>query len=415
MKKHLIPIFVVLFVCALAFYATGCKQSTEDVQAAIQEAVESAVAEVETATVAAETTAAPETTKEITWKESTTMPGLQIPTEVPKKKVAIVPLFFGHDAHKGMQMKIEQLFDEVGWEYETFNPDTKLDVQIQICEDILGRGDFDIVLLNPCDSGGIIGSIEKFNAADIPVFLWDRVAYGGKVVWGTTSDSYQAGSLLAQKIVDLIAAKYGDPKGEVCAILNNPEVDTHALRIDGMWDVFDRYPEIEVFTALVPAYDPASSVKIMQDLVNKHPEAVALYSQCSFYATGYIQALDEINRLFPVGDEKHLIYGSIDGDPYAHQQIRDGVQDVEVTHAISEWGGVTAWAAVLYAAGAELPAPGYVISVPGQFWDGSKVVMQKCGPIATLAVTAITTVNVDDPQFWGNQGELINDYWETRE
>jgi ABC-type sugar transport system substrate-binding protein len=416
MKKYLVWILAVIFASSLAFYSVGCTpEQQEDVQAAIQEAVESAVAEVEVTAAPAETTAAVEEAKEITWKDSEAMPGLQIPTEVPKMKVACVPLFFGHDAHKGMHMKIEQLFDEVGWEYETFNPDTKIDVQLQICEDILSKGDFDIVLLNPCDSGGIIGAIEKFNDAGIPVFLWDRVAYGGKVVWGTTSDSYQAGALLAQSIVDKIAEKYGDPKGEVCAILNNPEVDTHALRIDGMWDVFDRYPEIEVFTGLVPAYDPAASVKVMQDLVVKHPDAVALYSQCSYYATGYIQALDEINRLFTVDDENHLIYGSIDGDPYAHQQVRDGLQDVEVTHAISEWGGVTAWAAVLYAAGAELPAPGYVMSVPGQFWDGSKVVMQKCGPIATLAVAAITPDNVDDPQFWGNQGEMINAYWDTRE
>jgi len=369
----------------------------------------------EEAAPAEEEAAAPEATEEITWKESEAIPGLQIPTEVPKKKVAMVPLFFGHDAHKAMQMQMEKLFDEVGWEYESFNPDTKLDVQLQICEDIMGKGDFDIVLLNPCDSGGIIGAIEKFNAADMPVFLWDRVAYGGKIVWGTTSDSYQAGAVLAQNIVDKIAEKYGDPKGEVCAILNNPEVDTHALRIDGMWDVFDRYPEIEVFTALVPAYDPAASVKVMQDLVVKHPDAVALYSQCTYYATGYIQALDEINRLYPVDDENHLIYGSIDGDPYAHQQIRDGFQDVEVTHAIGEWGGVTAWAAVLHAAGVELPAPGYVISVPGQFWDGSKVIMAKCGPIATLAVATVTLENIDDLQFWGNQGEIISEYWETRE
>ena len=165
---------------------------------------------------------------------------------------------------------------------------------------------------------------------------------------------------------------------------------------------------------MVPAYDPASSIKVMQDLVNKHPDAVALYSQCSFYATGYIPALKEIGRLKPVGDPDHLIYGSIDGDPYAHQQVRDGLEDVEVTHAIAEWGGVTAWAAILYASGAELPKPGYVISAPGAFYDGSKVVMASCGPIATLKVAAVTMENVDNPEFWGNQGEIIAAYWESR-
>ena len=343
------------------------------------------------------------------------LPALQIPSNVPKKKVAVIPLFFGHDAHKGMVMQIEQIFGEVGWEWDVFNPDTKLDAELKMIDDVISKGGYDYILLNPCDSGGIVGGLEKLDQAKIPAFLFDRVAYAGKVVWGTTSDSYQAGALLAQKIVELIIQKNGDPKGVVCAMLNNPEVDTHALRIDGLHDVMSRYPDIKLYEAMVPAYDPASAVKIMQDLVSKHPDADALYSQCTYYANGYIQALKEIDRLYPVGDPKHLIYGSIDGDPYAHQQIRDGWQDVEVTHAISEWGGVSAWAMVMFATGQKLPDPGFLISAPGTFYDGSKVTMSACGPIATLKVASVTKENVDDTQFWGNQGEIINGYWDQRE
>jgi len=348
------------------------------------------------------------------WKASKTIPYLQIPTSVPTKTVAIIPLFFGHDAHKAMEMEIEGMFNEVGWKYDVFNPDTKLDTQLKIIDDIIASHKYDYVLMNPADSGGIVGAIEKLNQAKIPVFTWDRVPYGGTIVWGTTSDSYQAGGLLAQKIAELIAKKFKDPKGAVCVMLNNPEVDTHALRIDGLHAVFARYPDIKLYEAMVPSYDAAAAVTVMQSLVNKHPEAVALYSQCSFYSTGYLAALKEIGRLKPKNDPEHLIYGSIDGDPYAHQQIRDGWEDVEVTHAIGEWGGVTAWAAILYAAGAELPKPGYIIRAPGAFWDGSKVVMQTCGPIATLKVTAVTMDNVDNKEFWGNQGTMIENYWQQR-
>lgn len=406
MKKGLIWLIVIIFTISLAFSAIGCKA---------QAAATTAAAETTTTVAATTTTAAVETTAAaVEWKNLKTLPSLKIPTNVPKKKVAVIPLFFGHDAHKGMVMQIEQIFTEVGWDWDVFNPDTKIDAELKMIDDVISKGGYDYILLNPCDSGGIIGGIEKLNQANIPVFLFDRISYGGNVVWGTTSDSYQAGALLAQKIVDLIIQKNKDPKGVVCAMLNNPEVDTHALRIDGLHDVMSRYPNIKLYEAMVPAYDPASAVKIMQDLVSKHPEADALYSQCTFYANGYIQALKEIGRLYPVGDPKHLFYGSIDGDPYAHQQIRDGWQDVEVTHAISEWGGVSAWAMIMYAAGQKLPDPGFLLSAPGSFWDGSKVVMAACGPEATLKVTSVTKDNVDDPQFWGNQGKIINDYWATR-
>ena len=368
-RRAIVWLLVLTFAVSVILLSTGCQSQAAATTAAATTAAATTAAATTAAATAAETTAVAE---EVEWVQLDALPSMKVPATVPKKNVAVIPLFFGHDAHKGMVMQIEQIFKQVGWTWDVFNPDTKLDAELKFIDDIIAKGGYDYVVLNPCDSGGIIGGIEKLNQAGIPVFLFDRISYGSQVVWGTTSDSYQAGSLLAQSIVNLIIAKNTDPKGVVCAMLNNPEVDTHALRIDGFHDVMSRYPDIKYYEAMVPAYDPAAAVKVMQDLVSKHPEADALFSQCTYYANGYIQALQEIGRLYPVGDPKHLIYGSIDGDPYAHQQIRDGWQDVEVTHAISEWGGVSAWAVVMTASEQPLPAPGYILSSPGSFWDGSE-------------------------------------------
>ena len=120
MKKLLIVVLaVVVAASALVLFAGGGKKEApvEEVAVPVEEAP-----------------------KEITWKDSETIPYLQIPTNVPKRTVAVVPLFFGHDAHKAMHMQIEQFFDEVGWEYDSYNPDTKIDVQLKIVDDIIAKG-----------------------------------------------------------------------------------------------------------------------------------------------------------------------------------------------------------------------------------------------------------------------------------
>lgn len=418
MKRFLMIPLVVVFVMTMSFLAVGCQVGAVPSQEEIDKAIAEAVAEaVEGAKVEEEAPAVEETVKEIVWKDSEAQPGLKIPTEVPKKKVALIPFFLGHIAHTGMQMQLEKMLDEVGWEYDVFNPDLDLSTQLTIVDDVIAKGDYDYVFMNPIDSGGIIGSVEKLNEAGIPVFIWDHIPYGGKIVLGGTSDGYSGAEALSQAIIDLIIEKYGEPqpKAKVVAIINNPEVITHAVRIDALHNVFARYPNIELIIEMAPYMDNVGSIEVMKDLVSKNPDADALYSQTSYYAVGYLQALEELGRLYPVGDPNHLIFGSADGDDFTHQQIKDGYQDLEITFTTGEYCALLVQQAVLHSMGLETLQAGDAISAPGTYWDGSLVVAGSSGPYANLLPGVVTIDNVDDPQFWGNRAAEIDEYFAQRD
>ena len=228
MKRFLMVLLAVVFVVSMVFFSVGCKEEVvpptqEEIEKAIAEAVEKALEEGKEELPKEEVAPAEEeVVKEIVWKDSEAQPGLKIPTEVPKKKVAVIPFFLGHIAHTGMQMQLEKMLDEVGWEYDVFNPDLDLSVQITVVDDVIAKGDYDYVFMNPIDSGGIIGAVEKLNEAGIPVFIWDHIPYGGQMVLGGTSDGYDGAVKLSEKIIELVVEKYGEPqpKAKVCAIIN---------------------------------------------------------------------------------------------------------------------------------------------------------------------------------------------------
>ena len=60
-------------------------------------------------------------------------------------------------------------------------------------EDLIQQG-VDAILINPTDADAIAPSIEKANAAGIPVFTIDRGASGGEVVSHIASDNVAGGA-----------------------------------------------------------------------------------------------------------------------------------------------------------------------------------------------------------------------------
>ena len=70
-------------------------------------------------------------------------------------------------------------------------------------EDLIQQG-VDALLVNPTDADAIVPSIQKANAAGIPVFTVDRGASGGEIVSHIASDNAAGGRMAAEYLCNLI-------------------------------------------------------------------------------------------------------------------------------------------------------------------------------------------------------------------
>ena len=73
-------------------------------------------------------------------------------------------------------------------------------------EDLIQQG-VDAILVNPTDADAIVPSIEKANAAGIPVFTIDRGAAGGEVVSHIASDNVAGGYMAAKFLCEAVGGE----------------------------------------------------------------------------------------------------------------------------------------------------------------------------------------------------------------
>ena len=346
---------------------------------------------------------------EIEWVDLEIYPGLKIPKEIPKRHAAHIELTFSDIANLSGAYGAGVVWDEAGWTHEVLNCEMVLDVQLKMIDDILAKGEADVFLVNPADPQGVISGIKRINDAGIPVFCEDRWPAGGEVILGSASDNYLAGVQSAEFIVDKLNERYGEPKGTVIALMAGLEIDTLRYRVEGMREVFGKNEDITVVEVMGDIMaDPSAFLKQLQDALTANPDADAVWDFADYCLISLTAGLEEIDKLYTRGDPNHIIIASIDGTDWVHDIIREGYWDCTVSHYMTEWGGLGAWASVLYECGVKLePGP---LEAPGMGYDGTEVQLLENGLYIALPTFVVDENNVDDPNIYGNYADKIRAY-----
>jgi ABC-type sugar transport system substrate-binding protein len=402
MKKTL-WLIVFVMVVSLLFYGIGCK--------GVETAKET---KVETEAKSPGTTVYPAGTieylsPEIEWVNLEIYPGLKIPKEVPKRHATHIELTFSDIANLSGAYGAARVWDQAGWTHDVLNCEMVLDRELRMIDDTLAKGEADVMIVNPADSQGVTPGIKKINDAGIPVFCEDRWPAGGEAIWGSSSDNHQAGVQAAEFIVDKLNERYGEPKGKVIALMAGLEIDTLRYRVDGMREVFGKNNNITVVEVMGDIMaDPSTFLKALQDALTANPDADAVWNFADYCLISLKEGLEEIGMLYPRDDAKHVIISSIDGTDWVHAAIKEGYWDCTVSHWITEWGGLSAWASVLYESGVKLePGP---LNAPGMPYDGTEVQLLSNGLYIALPTFVVDENNVDDPSFYGNMTDEVRAY-----
>ncbi len=178
-------------------------------------------------------------------------------------------------------------------------------------DNYLVRG-VDAIVICPADSEGIAATIEKANAARVPVFTADIAAHGGEVVSHIASDNVQGGREAGTYIARLLGGT-----GKI-AIIDNPEAQSVQARVQGFKEVIATYPEIEI-VADVPGYAVRDrAMAATEDVLQGYPELDGIFGINDDSALGALAAVEA------AGKQNRILIVGYDAVPEARQAILKG-------------------------------------------------------------------------------------------
>lgn len=172
----------------------------------------------------------------------------------------------------------------------------------------------DAMVVCPCDSRSVGASIVAANQANIPVFTADIASRSplGKVTAHIASDNVAGGRAAAK----LLAQAIGD-KGKV-VVLSHPEVASVADRVKGFKEELAAHPNVQVVAELSSDGKRDKAVRVMEDLLQAHPDLSGVFGINDDTALGAVAAIEAAGKL------KQVKIVGYDATPEARAKIKGG-------------------------------------------------------------------------------------------
>jgi ribose transport system substrate-binding protein len=160
----------------------------------------------------------------------------------------------------------------------------------------------DALILSPLESKALVPVVKMCEREDVPLIVIDRTieAEPGVGIYKTeiTQSHVISGRLLAEKAVELLIDKYGEPRGNVVHVQGmaaaSPVIDAN----EGWNEVMSEYPDIEEVAVADAGFTTEGGLKVMEDFLQRFPagEIDIVRSDYSAMTMGAIDAIKTANR-----------------------------------------------------------------------------------------------------------------------
>ncbi|HUI72696.1 MAG TPA: substrate-binding domain-containing protein, partial [Spirochaetia bacterium] len=183
----------------------------------------------------------------------------------------------------------------------------------------------DALILSPLESKALVPAVKMCTDARVPLIVIDRTieAEPGKGIYKTeiTQSHVLSGQKLAEKAVELLKKKYGEPRGNVVHVQGmagaSPVIDANSG-----WDaVMAKYPKIKTVATADAGFTTEGGMKVMEDFLQRFPKGQIdiVRSDYSAMTMGALQAIKNAGRT--------ELLGSVEGEGghyLAIQAVIDG-------------------------------------------------------------------------------------------
>lgn len=280
-------------------------------------------------------------------------------TKPSHKRIGVTLLTVQHKFYQDLQAGLEAEAAKHGYELLISAAEFKPNRQSNQIQDFIVQN-VDAIVVSPCDSKSVGGSIAEANDAGIPVFTADIACTSpiGKVVSHIASDNKQGGRLAAKLLADALGGK-----GEV-AVLSHPEVTSVQDRVLGFREEIKKHAGLEIVQELSAEGMRDKAVSVMEDIIQSHPKLRGVFAINDDTALGALAAVEAAGKL---GQIKIVGY---DATPEARAKIKDGSIHGDVIQDPRRIGELTIQAIHDHFSGKK-PAPVIPVEV-GTFTKGSE-------------------------------------------
>jgi len=191
------------------------------------------------------------------------------------------------------------------------------------------------LLINPTDADAIVPSIQKANAAKIPVFTVDRASSGGNVVSHIASDNVAGGKMAAEFLCKALGSK-----GKVVELQGI--AGTSAARDRGQG--FNAYMSascsgVQIVARQTADFNRAKGLSVFENILQAQPEINGVFAHNDEMVLGAIQAADAAKRT-------GIIFVGFDAIDDAVKAVKDGKLAATVAQQPAEMGRLSVETAV---------------------------------------------------------------------
>ena len=186
------------------------------------------------------------------------------------------------------------------------------------------------LIVNPADSQAIVPVVKYANDKNVPIVMIDIAPAGGKTFMIVRADNKAIGAKACEAV-----GKATGGKGKVLSLMGDQATTNGRDRSTGFNECMKaQFPGITVIEKPTDwKADKAASEA--QTVVTTTPDLKAIYMQSdSVMLAGVLNVLKSGGKLTKVGEPNHIFLASVDGTPYAMEQIRGGLLDVAVAQPL---------------------------------------------------------------------------------
>lgn len=175
------------------------------------------------------------------------------------------------------QKEMEQKAAEYGVKFITTNAEQNTAKQLSDVENLLAQHP-DVLIVSPLESAALVPVVNMCNEAKVPLIIIDRTIDAEPGVGMYKSEIVQSheesGRLLAEKTIELLTKKYGEPRGNVVHIQGqagaSPVIDANRG-----WDAVineKTYPNIKTIATEDAGFTKEGGLRVMENFLQAFPE-----------------------------------------------------------------------------------------------------------------------------------------------
>ena len=219
---------------------------------------------------------------------------------------------------EGAKRAAKELGIELSWTSAKVNGD--IEGQIAVVETELVKSP-DALILVPMNGTALIPKILEANNLGIPVITADTRADDNlaKVETFVGLDEKSSFMTMTEYVVEQLGGE-----GKVAILEGFRGSSTAELRLEGMMEVFNATPGIEVVASISADWDREKGLKAAEDILQAHPDIDAILGSNDQMALGAVQAVKSAGKLDDV-----LIVGD-DAIPSALSALKAGELDATI-------------------------------------------------------------------------------------